>query len=278
MARAICAIFAFMTQQISVGLIGAGSMGGALLGGWIEKGVIDRRASAVFDPAPGEAAIMSGVRLNPPVEGLAVDAVVAAIKPQSADDVLPAFAAMATSALLVSVMAGFSVASIAALLPPSTRIIRAMPNLPAAIGAGVTALYAPPGLSSGDRACAEALMRAVGDVVWVGAEHEIDIVTAVSGSGPAYFFLLAEALAEAARAAGLDDASSKTLARATLAGAGAFVKSDPRPLADLRRAVTSPGGTTAAALNILDGDSKALRSLINAAVEAARMRAKALTH
>jgi pyrroline-5-carboxylate reductase len=270
-----------MTKKISVALVGAGSMGGALLRGWIERRVIDGAASAIFDPAPSAAIIDAakehGVAVNPPIGGRAFDALVIAVKPQAAAEVLPKFAAIADRAISISVMAGKSVAAIGAALPQAKKIVRAMPNLPAAVGAGATALYAPPTVGAGDRAMAEALMRAVGEVIWVDSEAAIDAVTAVSGSGPAYFFLLVEALAEAGRQVGLDEAAAQKLARATLIGAGAYAAQDERSLAELRRAVTSPGGTTEAALKVLDGDDKTLRTLMKKAVEAAAKRAGELT-
>lgn len=270
-----------MTKKISVALVGAGSMGGALFRGWIERRVIEAAASAIFDPAPSaaviEAAKTQGAPINPPVGAARFDALVFAVKPQVAADVLPKFGAIAGEAVSISVMAGKSVAAIGAALPQAKKIVRAMPNLPAAVGAGATALYAPPTLGAADRDVAETLMRAVGEAIWVDSEEAIDAVTAVSGSGPAYFFLLGEALEEAGRAAGLDESAARTLARATLIGAGAFATHDKRTLGELRQAVTSPGGTTEAALKILDGDGRTLRRLINKAVEAARRRAQELT-
>ncbi len=270
-----------MNQKISVALIGAGSMGGALLRGWLSTGVIDAARSAAFDPAPAdwlkEAGGVSGVAINPSIGSARFEALVIAVKPQTASDVLPPFAPIAEKSVVISVMAGKTIAAIRKAMPRAREIVRTMPNLPAAIGSGVTALYAPPGVTAEHRAIADRLMRAVGETIWVDSEKAIDTVTAVSGSGPAYFFLLGEALAEAGKAAGLSDEAAMTLARATLSGSGAYVAQDPRSLADLRRAVTSPGGTTEAALKVLDGDDVALRKLVKAAVEAAARRAAALT-
>ena len=270
-----------MTQRISVALIGAGSMGGALLKRWIAGGVIDAASSAVFDPAPrGEIAALvrnERLNLNPVLGRQAVDALVVAVKPQTAAAALAAFSPLAARAPVLSVMAGRSIASIARSLPGARSIIRAMPNLPAAVGAGATALFAPAGVAPADRAVAETLMRAIGETVWVDSEAAIDAATAVSGSGPAYFFLLGEALAEAGCAAGLPAETAALLARATLIGAGAFAAEDPRALAELRRAVASPGGTTEAALQILDGEPQEVRKLIKRAVEAASRRARELT-
>jgi pyrroline-5-carboxylate reductase len=268
-------------KKISVALIGAGSMGGALLRGWIAGGVIDAATSAVFDPAPrDEIAKLIGkerLRLNPVPGQDAFDALVVAVKPQSAAAALAPLTPLAARASVLSVMAGRSIASIARSLPGARSIIRAMPNLPAAVGAGATALFAPAGVARADRAVAETLMRAIGETAWVDSEAAIDAATAVSGSGPAYFFLLGEALAEAGCATGLSAETSALLARATLVGAGAFAAEDPRTLAELRRAVASPGGTTEAALRILDGEAQEVRKLIKRAVEAAAKRARALT-
>ena len=268
-----------MTDKISVALIGAGAMGGALLKGWLEAGSIDPTESAIFDPAPSrelrDLCGARGVVLNSTSERF--DVVVFAVKPQIADDVLPKYAYLAKGKLVISVMAGKTLARISAGLGGADRVVRAMPNLPAAIGKGVSGLYASAAVNKSGRLCAETLMRAVGEIVWVDKETDIDLVTAVSGSGPAYFFLLTEALAEAGEALGLSKDAAGALARATFAGAGGLMASEPRSPALMREAVTSPGGTTAAALKILDGDERALRKLMRDAVAAAAERAKALT-
>lgn len=270
-----------MNAKISVALIGAGAMGGAMLRGWLAKGVIDAARSAVFDPAPAEwlapMARDAGITVNPIVAAPVFEAVVVAVKPQAAGEVLPRFNDLSSKAVVISVMAGRSIASIAASLPRAREIVRAMPNLPAAIGAGATGLYAPPGVAARQREIAETLMSAAGATIWVDSEMAIDAVTAISGSGPAYFFLLAEALEEAARSLGLERDAARVLARATLAGAGAYAARDGRALEALRRAVTSPGGTTEAALAVLDGEHHSLRKLVDEAVKAAAARAAALT-
>jgi len=194
-----------------------------------------------------------------------------------AADALPAYAALAGRALAISVMAGKSTASVGKALGGAERVARAMPNLPAAIGKGVTGLYAPSSIDARGRRLAETLMRAAGEVVWVEREQDIDAVTAVSGSGPAYFFLLTEALADAGEALGLGKTAAAALARATLAGAGALIDAETREPEEMRKAVTSPGGTTEAALKIFDGDEQALRALVNNAVAAAARRASELT-
>ena len=271
-----------MTQfKPSVALIGAGAMGGAMVRGWLEAGSVDIAGSAIFDPAPPQEMIdlcdAHGLALNPDVNAIAPDVLVCAVKPQAAATALPSYASLAQGAVVVSVMAGKSVAAIAAMLGGAARIVRAMPNLPAAIGRGVTGLYASDAVSAPERDMVECLMRAVGEAVWVDAEKAVDVVTAISGSGPAYFFLMTEALSEAGEALGLSKEAAATLARATCAGAGALLDADGRAPAERRRAVTSPGGTTEAALGVLDGDDEAVRRLMKDAAAAAARRAGELT-
>lgn len=270
-----------MTKKPTVALIGAGSMGGALLRGWLAGEVIAPDGSAIFDPMPSKniqtLCTKYGVALNSPPDEVHPDALVAAVKPQLAGDVLPAFAAMAKDAIVISVMAGASVASIGAAIGDAPKIARVMPNLPAAIGKGVSGLYATDTIEAAGRSLIENLMAAVGETVWIDSEEGIDFVTAVSGSGPAYFFLLTEALAEAGEGLGLSKEAAAKLARATLTGAGALIEMETRSPAEMRRAVTSPGGTTEAALKVLDGDYQTIRKLIKEAVRVAAKRAGELT-
>lgn len=261
-------------------LLGAGSMGGAMLRGWLTSGAIDPARSAVIDPKPDPALAeqfhAAGGALNP-VEAHSYDAVVIAVKPQIlADAVARIPVANVDAALMLSVAAGKSVASIRSAVGSKGDIARAMPNLPAAVGAGASGLYAPEGVSQAHRALAERLVAAVGAVAWVGSEEELDAVTAMSGSGPAYVFHLVEALAQAGVAAGLPQETAATLARATITGAGALLDADARTPAELRRAVTSPGGTTEAALKVLQGED-GLAPLLQRAVAAAKARARQLT-
>ena len=269
-----------MDKKLSVALVGAGSMGGALLRGWLSAEIIDAAASSVFEPSADDSlkllARKHGFHLNPEPADMRADIVVLAVKPQAAASALPAYAVMASRAIIISIMAGLSLETIARHLDNPTRIVRAMPNLPASIGEGVTGLYSL-GLGDAERENVDALMAAAGETVWVQNEQAIDFVTAVSGSGPAYFFLLTEALEEAAVKIGLGKDAAQRLARATASGAGALLASDARAPADMRKAVTSPGGTTAAALAVLDGDKKALRELLKNAVVAAAKRAGELT-
>ena len=268
-----------MTDSFSVALIGAGSMGGALLRGWVSSNAIDRAGSAIFDPAASDDMAQycnaNNLRLNPAVQG-AFDALVIAIKPQVAADILPTYRVIAKDAVSISVMAGKSVASIKAALGGAPLIARTMPNLPASIGKGVTGLFAVSEIDDAKRTMIEKLMAAAGETIWVPSEEQIDFVTAVSGSGPAYYFLLTEALEEAGVALGLSKDSAARLARATLVGAGALIAEDLRTPAEIRKAVTSPGGTTEAALNVFDGDKRALRKLVQEAVKAAADRGAAL--
>lgn len=267
-------------KKISVALVGSGAMGGALLRGWISAGVIEPRESAVFDPVPApglrDLARDSSLAFNPPAAPLKLDAIVFAVKPQGVHVVLPPYRGAACRTLAVSVMAGVSLERLGSLLE-SSRLVRAMPNLPAQIGEGVSGLFAPPHVEADDRRVAEMLLAAVGETVWVRSEEEIDAVTAISGSGPAYYFLLTEALAEAGVSIGLEPEAAAKLARATAKGAGALLASDARGVSELRRAVTSRGGTTEAALGVLDGADHALRALMERAATAAARRASELS-
>ena len=270
-----------MSHKPSVGLIGAGAMGGALLRGWLKAGTIDFARSAVFDPAAHKTikalCAAHGILLNPTMDELDIDALVVAVKPQIANGALPHYAQIAKDALVISIIAGKSISRVSEALGGAEKVARVMSNLPAAIGKGVTGLYAPDSVGAKDRALIEALMTAAGETVWVETEQQIDFVTAVSGSGPAYFFLLTEALTQAGEALGLTKTAAAKLALATLTGAGGLMENESRSPAEMRRAVTSPGGTTEAALNILDGDKYALRKLVNEAVKAAAKRAGELT-
>jgi pyrroline-5-carboxylate reductase len=263
----------------SLVLAGAGKMGGAMLTGWLDAG-LDPRRTTIIDPVPARAIVdlcaARGIALNPPdPEPGAV--LVLGIKPQGLETAAPGLDRLiGRDTLLVSILAGKTIADLRARLPRARAVVRAMPNLPASIGRGATGACASPEVSPEQRAAAEALLAASGTVAWLVDEAQIDAVTAVSGSGPAYVFLLAETLAEAGIAAGLDPDVARDLARATVAGAGALLDASPADAAELRRNVTSPGGTTAAALDVLmrpDG----LGALMREAVAAARRRAGELS-
>jgi pyrroline-5-carboxylate reductase len=260
-------------------LVGAGKMGGALLSGWLGGG-LDPAAVTVVDPSPPPetAALLAehGVahRTAPP-EGPQARVLLLAVKPQMMGAALPALRALVgPQTLTVSIAAGTTVATIEAAL--GGAIVRAMPNTPAQVGRGAAGLFANSVVTAADRDLAGALLSAVGIAEWVGSEAEIDAVTAVSGSGPAYVFLLVEALAAAGVRAGLPAELAGHLARQTIVGAGELLHRSDLPAETLRRNVTSPNGTTAAALSILmAGDG--LQPLMDRAVEAARRRAEELS-
>jgi pyrroline-5-carboxylate reductase len=259
-------------------LVGAGKMGGALLEGWLQSG-IDPANVAVIEPtvAPAIAALAGrGVTLNPDPGKLAdVVAVIIAVKPQVAADVLPALAPMiGASTLVVSIMAGKTLHFLSGALKTSSAIVRAMPNTPAAIGRGIT-VAVPLRASEAQRDLAQRLLAATGTVEWIADETLMDAVTAVSGSGPAYVFLLAEALAEAGVAAGLPPDLAAKLARETVAGSGELLHRSALAAATLRENVTSPGGTTAAALDVLMSEH-GMAELMTKAVAAATARSRKL--
>ncbi|WP_062013185.1 pyrroline-5-carboxylate reductase [Aureimonas sp. AU4] len=261
-------------------LVGGGNMGGAMLRGWLEAG-LDPAHVTVLDPngAPLLRDVFSrGVRLAaaPAEVEASADTAVLAVKPQVMPTVLPSLLPLLSDeTLIVSVAAGRTVASIEAALG-ERAVVRAMPNTPALVNRGITGAYANARVSAEMRARAQALLESSGPVEWVEREALIDAVTGVSGSGPAYVFLLAEALAEAGVAAGLEPALAMRLARHTVAGAGELmIRSGDEP-AQLRRNVTSPNGTTQAALAILMADD-GFAPLLRRAVLAARDRAEELS-
>src|SRR3569832_2163190 len=257
-------------------LIGAGRMGGALLRGCVSKKI---GPIIAVDSAPASElkafAKKHHVALFPAVANIdtvRARACVVALKPQILKDELPSLKPVAQSgALMLSIAAGTSIASMNKAWGRGARILRSMPNTPGSIGHGITALYAGAAATAKDKALAESLLAALGATLWVKHERDIDTVTAVSGSGPAYVFLMVEALADAAEAEGLPRAQADQLARATLTGAGALLESNTTPPDELRRNVTSPKGTTEAALKILMAKS-GLPPLIRRAVAAARKR------
>lgn len=257
-------------------LAGAGKMGGAMLTGWLARG-LDPKSAVVIDPylSPEIKALAAkGARLNPDAKDVgAVAALVVAVKPQMFAEVGPTLRAIAGSSLVVSIMAGSTIAGITATC--GGKVVRAMPNTPAAIGRGITVAVAAQDVSPTQRGIADALLRATGSVEWVDDESLMDAVTAVSGSGPAYVFLLAEELARAGVAAGLPAELAMKLARETVSGSGELLRQSDLDAATLRKNVTSPGGTTAAALNVLMGDD-GFEPLLTRAVAAATARSKEL--
>lgn len=259
-------------------LVGAGKMGGAMLEGWLALG-LDPRNVVVVEPQPSPelaALEQKGVVLNPSAGAVSnIGTIVLAVKPQVAADVLPAVAAMTGHGTLVlSIMAGRTLGFLQAGLPKAA-IVRAMPNTPAAIGRGITVAVPNSVVTAEQKARAHGLLTASGAVEWISDESLMDAVTAVSGSGPAYVFLLAETLTQAGLAAGLPPALAAKLARETVAGAGELLHRSPLDPATLRKNVTSPGGTTAAALKVLMA-AEGLDPLMRAAVLAATKRSREL--
>jgi pyrroline-5-carboxylate reductase len=257
-------------------LVGAGKMGGAMLEGWLALG-LDPARIAVIEPTPSDAIVAltaRGMRLNPAsVDDASV--IVIAIKPQEAAAVVPTLKPLARSnTVAISIMAGPRIAFLQGALG-DVAIVRAMPNTPAAIGRGITVGVPNARVTQDQRALADTLLHAVGAVEWIEDESLIDAVTAVSGSGPAYVFLLAESLARAGAAAGLPADLSARLARATVSGAGELLHRSPVDAAILRQNVTSSGGTTAAALSVLLAEN-GLDSLMEKAVAAATKRSREL--
>jgi pyrroline-5-carboxylate reductase len=261
----------------TIALAGAGKMGGAMLTGWLAGG-LDPKRVVVIEPSPSPeiaALAAKGIRLNPPAKDTGtVETLLVAVKPQSfreAGAVLKPFAGPAT--LVVSIMAGATIASISSVC--GGAVVRAMPNTPAAIGRGITVAVAAGNVSAAQRTVADALLRATGAVEWVEDETLMDAVTAVSGSGPAYVFLLAEELARAGVEAGLPAELATRLARETVAGSGELLRRSEASSATLRQNVTSPGGTTAAALEVLMGPD-GMQPLMIRAIAAATRRSKEL--
>ena len=266
----------------SLVLVGAGKMGGAMLEGWLRLG-LDPRGTTVLDPhvtAPMQAlCAQAGVALNPPLADVrAPQVLVLAIKPQMLDAAAPGIQHLAgPGTLALSILAGKTLVDLAQRLPACPALVRAMPNLPASIGRGISGACASAFVSPSQHGMADALLRAVGQVEWLADETLIDAVTAVSGSGPAYVFHLVECLARAGEAVGLEAKLAMRLARATVEGAGELMaRNAATSAAELRVNVTSPGGTTAAALAVLMA-AGGLEPLMRATVGAAKQRAAALS-
>jgi pyrroline-5-carboxylate reductase len=261
---------------------GAGKMGGALLEGLIARG-LPADQIVVQDPAPpseiAQFLQQHGIRTEAIVASLDAppSLILAAVKPQLMDQVFAPLAKLAgPKTVVLSIAAGKTLASFEQHLIPGIAVIRAMPNTPAQVGRGVTACVANAATTAEQKAMASELLSAVGEVVWLEREDDMDAVTAVSGSGPAYVFLVAECLAEAGRAAGLSPNLAQALARATISGAGELLHRSDLEAATLRQNVTSPGGTTAAALAVLMGQP-GLQELMTDAVAAAVRRSRELS-
>jgi pyrroline-5-carboxylate reductase len=272
----------------SLVLVGAGKMGLAMLEGWLGAG-FPATAVTVLDPAPSMSLraladhhgfpVYDGVTHKADATQIKpCDVVVLAIKPQMLDQATDGFAPwVGPQSLVISVLAGKTVANVVARLPQASMIVRAMPNLPASVLRGMTGCYAAPTVSDVQKTMAQALLEAVGSVEWVETEALIDSVTAVSGSGPAYVFLLVECLTQAGVREGLPLTVAARLARKTIEGAGELLHQSDLSAETLRQNVTSPAGTTAAALDVLMAEQDGLAPLMIRAVRAARLRAEALS-
>ncbi len=268
-----------LTAAAPLVLIGAGKMGGAMLSAWLDKG-LDPAGVTIIDPGLDDARRRDlagqGIRVADEVSDAthkgAAKILVLAVKPQIMEAVLAEVAGIAgPDTVVISIAAGIALKTLAAAFAEGQAIVRIMPNMPAQVGAGMAVAYPNDALKADDRALVDALMAATGATAWIEDEALMDAVTAVSGSGPAYVFYLAECLAAAGRAAGLDEALAEKLARQTVAGGGALLDAASEPAAVLRENVTSPGGTTAAALAVLMGED-GLKLLLEKAVAAAKAR------
>ncbi|TAL02682.1 MAG: pyrroline-5-carboxylate reductase [Rhodospirillaceae bacterium] len=270
-------------MQGTILLVGSGKMGGALLDGWFKRGVnpvdvmvVEPAGRVAVAPCSAHPALTTVPTIEDVPKDFRPDVIVFAIKPQIVDQALPAYRRfVADRPVFLSVIAGKTTDGIRSRLGPAADVVRAMPNTPAAVGKAMTVLYAPPTVSELQRKICNTLMSAVGAVAWITDEAHMDAVTAVSGSGPAYVFLFAEALTAAGVEAGLAPDLAARLAHATIAGAGAMLEQMPDSPETLRRNVTSPGGTTAAALEVLMGENGLMR-LFSRAVAAAAARSREL--
>ncbi|MXP63318.1 pyrroline-5-carboxylate reductase [Roseomonas sp. M0104] len=259
-------------------LVGCGKMGGAMLEGWLERGaeqvVVVEPSSEATAGFAGRVTHCAAVEQIP--AGFTPAAMVLAIKPQQADAALPTLSRFAREgALAVSIMAGKTIAGMTGALGGKAQVVRAMPNTPAAVRQGFTCAFAGPGVNPAQRALADELLSAIGETAWLEEEGQLDAVTAVSGGGPAYVFLLAELLEAAAIEQGLPPALARQMARRTVAGSGALLSASQEDAAQLRRNVTSPKGTTERALNVLMA-AEAWPRLMSQAIAAATTRSREL--
>ena len=261
-------------------LVGAGKMGGAMLEGWLKGGADPARIVALDPAPPAEVKALierHGVRLNPDISTIRdAEVIIAAVKPQMMEEVLPNVVPLkASKPLVLSVAAGKTIASFERHFGADAAVIRTIPNTPAAVGRGITAMAANAHVSPAQMALARTLLESVGEVVTVENEAMIDAVTAVSGSGPAYVFYLTECLAAAGEKVGLPKDLAMQLARATVAGAGELMRQSGIEAATLRQNVTSPKGTTYEALQVLMAED-GMQPLFDKAIAAATRRSREL--
>jgi pyrroline-5-carboxylate reductase len=265
---------------MQLAFLGGGNMGRALIGGLLRRGTRPEQISVGEHVEAARSALARDFGITATADNLAAvenaELIVLAVKPQDAGAVLASLQPLLTRnhPIVLSVAAGIRASTLEAWCGPGIPVVRAMPNRPALVGAGVTGLYSPTHVSASHRTAAERVMLAVGEVVWVPTEDAIDVVTALSGSGPAYFFLLAELMAQAAAELGLEPQAARRLAVATLHGAGSLANSSDGDLARMRAEVTSKGGTTEAALRTMDAAD--LRGIVLRALDAATRRSREL--
>lgn len=261
---------------MKIAFIGGGNMASALIGGLIKRGVAPADLYAVDpgDEARARAAEQFGIKTGAVIDATLsdYDAIVLAVKPQVLKDVASALAPVLSRQVVISIAAGIRAADLSRWLGGYSTIVRTMPNTPALIGMGVTGLAALPGVDDSAKALASKVLEAVGETVWFDDETKIDAVTAISGSGPAYVFYFMEAMQEAARQLGMDDAQGRALAVATFTGAAQLAAQSGEPAKVLRERVTSKGGTTAAALASFD--AQGVKEAIVRGALAADARAK----
>jgi len=251
-------------------------MGGALLGGWLARGIAASCVHVVEPAGVTHKDVKAVKAVDDLPSGLKPDVMVFAVKPQALDQIAQAYRRFAEAgAVALSIAAGKTIAVFERHLGVAAAIVRTMPNTPAAVGRGITVACANRHVAPAQRTLCQSLLEAVGEVAWVEDEALLDPVTAVSGSGPAYVFLLIEALADAGVASGLPAELAQRLARATVIGSGELARLSPEDAAQLRKNVTSPGGTTAAALEVLMGEV-GLTDLVRRAVAAATRRSREL--
>ena len=265
---------------MQLAFLGGGNMGRALIGGLLRRGTRPEQISVGESVEAARSSLARDLGITATADNVAAvenaELIVLAVKPQDAATVLASLQPLLSrnKPIVLSVAAGIRTSALESWCGPEIPVVRAMPNRPALVGAGVTGLYAPAHVGPTHRAAAERVMLAVGEVVWVPTEDAIDVVTALSGSGPAYFFLLAELMAEAAAQLGLEPQAARRLALATLHGAGLLANASDGDLARLRAEVTSKGGTTEAAVQSLEAAD--LRRIITHALEAATRRSREL--
>ena len=270
-----------MTRDARLLLVGGGKMGGALLAGWLARGAARERIAVVEPGAVAESlsrahgvAVLPSLGAVPP--SFRPEAVIFAVKPQAMDAAAPPYRRyVGPGTLFLSIAAGKTIGYFRKLLGDGAAIVRAMPNTPAAVGRGMSVCCAGPGVAAVERELATTLLEAVGEVAWVEDEALIDAVTAVSGGGPAYVFLLVECLAKAGIASGLPPELAEKIARATVAGSGELLRQSSEPPEVLRQNVTSPGGTTLEALKLLMA-ADGLQPIFDRAIAAATRRSREL--